>query len=110
MTSLLKETEDLLSRMSRPEKVRLLQWVVADLGETYPGIEFRHDVCGGAPCIVRTRIPVWILVQARKLGMQESDILRNYPTLNAQDLTEAWAYYRAHQNAVDAEITANEAE
>ncbi len=108
MNTLLEKTERLLSRMSRPDKVRLLQWVVADLGEAYPGIEFRQDVCGGAPCIVRTRIPVWTLVQAQKLGMRDSEILRNYPTLNAQDLAEAWAYYRAHRDAIEAEIAANE--
>jgi uncharacterized protein (DUF433 family) len=63
-----------------------------------PGIESLPGVSGGEPCIVRTRIPVWALVQARRLGTNEADLLRAYPTLRAQDLTNAWAYYRTHRN------------
>ncbi|MGQ9628291.1 MAG: DUF433 domain-containing protein [Anaerolineae bacterium] len=60
--SKLKEAEKLLSMMTRAEKMQLLQWVVRDLGDAFPGIESNPDVCGGEPCIVRTRIPVWVLV------------------------------------------------
>ena len=45
------------------------------------GVERTPGVCGGDPCIVRTRIPVWVLVQSRRLGMSEADILKSYPTL-----------------------------
>ncbi|MBN8733500.1 MAG: DUF433 domain-containing protein [Acidobacteria bacterium] len=27
----------------------------------FAGIEARPEVCGGAACIARTRIPVWVL-------------------------------------------------
>jgi len=57
--------------------------------EAFPGIESRPDVCGGEACIVRTRIPVWLLVQARRLNTSESDLLRAYPTLHAEDLASA---------------------
>ena len=62
--------------MSWAEKAQILQWVVRDLGDAFPGIEIRRDINGGEPCIVRTRIPVWALVQARQLGASEADLLR----------------------------------
>ena len=74
-----------------------------------PGIESRPDVCGGDPCIVRTRIPVWVLVQARNLGTSEADLLRAYPALRAEDLANAWAYERAHREEIERQIRENEA-
>lgn len=106
--SALKEAEQLLARMTRGEKAQLLQWVASDLGEVFPGIESTPGVCGGEPCIVRTRIPVWVLEQARRLGSSEADLLRGYPTLRAEDLTNAWAYVRAHRDEIDHQIRENE--
>jgi uncharacterized protein (DUF433 family) len=106
--SVLHEIEQLLSGMSRAEKAQVLQWVVRDLGDAFPGIESRPDINGGEPCIVRTRIPVWVLVQARQLGASESDLLRDYPALRAEDLANAWAYARAHREEIEQEITENE--
>jgi uncharacterized protein (DUF433 family) len=105
----LEEVERALEKMSRGEKARVLQWIVRDLGDAFPGIESRPDVCGGEPRIVRTRIPVWLLVQARRLCATEADLLRSYPTLNAEDLTNAWAFARAHRNEIDQQIIENEA-
>ena len=65
-------------------------------------------MCGGEPCIVRTRIPVWVLAQARRLGSSEADLLRSFPTLRAEDLVNAWGYYRAHQEEIDRQIQENE--
>ena len=106
--SMLQEAEKILSSMTRAEKAQLLQWVVQDLGEAFPGIESNIDVCGGEPCIVRTRIPVWILEQARRLGTSEADLLKCYPTLRAEDLTNAWAYVRSHREEIDSQIHENE--
>ena len=107
--SALHEIEQLLAEMSRAEKAQVLQWVVRDLGDAFPGIESRPDVNGGEPCVVRTRIPVWVLVQARQLGASEADLLRNYPTLRAEDLANAWAYARAHREEIEQQISENEA-
>ena len=107
--SKLEEVERLLSEMTNSEKAQLLQWVVRDLGEAFPGIDTDPQVSGGEPCIVRTRIPVWVLEQARRLGTSESDILRSYPTLKAEDLTNAWAYVRAHRQEIEKQIEENEA-
>ena len=107
--SKLEEAERLLSEMTNSEKAQLLQWVVRDLGEAFPGIETDPQVSGGEPCIVRTRIPVWVLEQTRRLGTSESEILRSYPSLRAEDLTNAWAYVRAHRQEIDKQIEENEA-
>ena len=104
----LKETEKLLSKMTRAEKAQVLQWVARDLGEAFPGIESLPGVSGAEPCIVRTRIPVWMLVQARRLGTSEADLLRAYPTLRAEDLANAWAFYRAHKEEIEEQIRDNE--
>lgn len=106
--SALHEIEQLLSAISRAEKAQVLQWVVRDLGDAFPGIESRPDVNGGEPCIVRTRIPIWLLVQARQLGASEADLLRDYPTLRAEDLANAWAYARAHRDEIEQQIVENE--
>ena len=103
--STLDDAERLLSGMSRGEKAQLLQWVVRDLGDAFPGIDSTPGVGGGEPCIVRTRIPVWALEQARRLGISEADLLRSYPTLRAEDLSNAWAFVRLHRYQIDAQIT-----
>jgi len=65
-------------------------------------------VCGGEPCIVRTRIPVWVLEQARRLGTSEAELLRAYPTLRAVDLVNAWSYVHANREKIDQQIRDNE--
>ena len=94
--------------MNRAEKAQLLQWVVSDLGDAFPGIESTPDIVGGVPRIVRTRIPVWVLEQARRLGASEADLLRAYPTLQAEDLTHAWTYVRAHRAEINKQIETND--
>lgn len=82
--------------------------IVRDLAEAFPGIDSTPDVPGGEARIVRTRIPVWVLVQARRLGATEADLLRSYPTLRAKDLTNAWAYTRVHHDEIEQQILENE--
>jgi uncharacterized protein (DUF433 family) len=107
--SILQEVEQLLSKLTRAEKAKVLQWIVHDLGDAFPGIDSVANVCGGEPCIVRTRIPVWVLVQARRLGASEADLLRSYPNLRAEDLANAWAYFRLHRDEIEQQIAENEA-
>lgn len=95
----------MLSEMTRAE---LLRWIVRDLSDDFPGIESIPDVMGGVPCITRTRIPVWVLEQARRLGTSDADLLRDYPTLTVQDLANAWNFVRPHRSEIDAQIEANE--
>ncbi len=107
--STIQEAEKLLSGMTQGEKAQLLQLVARDIGDAYPGIDSIPSVCGGEPCIVRTRIPVWVLVNARELGTSEANLLRCYPTLRAEDLANAWAYFRSHRQEIELQIRENEA-
>lgn len=108
MTSTLQEAGALLPKMSAPDKAQLLQWVISDLTNVFPGIEKTLGVCGGDACIAKTRIPVWSLVNSRRLGMDDSEILYNFPTLNHEDLKNAWNYYRANEAEIDEQIRENQ--
>lgn len=100
--------ETTISELSRSEKVELLQWLVKDLGDSFSGIESTPNVCGGSACILRTRIPVWVLENVRRQGVTESELLQDYPTLTAQDLANAWSYIRSHREEIEREIIENE--
>jgi uncharacterized protein (DUF433 family) len=106
--SALETARELLTQMNRAEKAQLLQWTATDLGDAFPGIESRPGVCGGDPCIVRTRVTVWVLEQARRLGVSEAGLLSAYPTLRAEDLANAWAYVRSHGDEISRQIEENE--
>ena len=106
--STLRDVEDLLPSLTRAEKAQLLRVVVQDLDDSFPGVESTTGVCGGDPCIVRTRIPVWVMEQARRLGVSEEDLLRSYPALRAEDLASAWAYVRFHRSEIEDQIRDNE--
>lgn len=105
----LNDFEKMLPVLSPGEKAQILKWVVQDLGGAFPGIDSSPDVCGGEACIVRTRIPVWLLEQARRLGSSEQALLAAYPSLRAEDLVNAWAYARSHSGEIEAQILENEA-
>ena len=106
--STVDEAEKLLSRMTPGERAQLLHRIAQQSKDAFPGIDTIDDVCGGEPVIVRTRIPVWVLERARRLGSTEADLLRIYPGLRAEDLASAWAYVRSHQDEIDRQIRDNE--
>jgi uncharacterized protein (DUF433 family) len=106
--SALRQVEELLPSLSRAEKAQLLRLVVQELDDSFPGIDSTPGASGGEACIVRTRVPVWVLEQSRRLGMSEDALLRSYPTLRAEDLVNAWSYVRSHCNEIENEIRENE--
>jgi uncharacterized protein (DUF433 family) len=105
----LPEFENAVARLSSAEKAQVLRWLVQDLGDAFPGIESHSKVCGGEPCIVRTRIPVWLLESSRRQGLTEQVLLAAYPTLRAEDLVNAWNYARSHAAEIEGQIRDNEA-
>ena len=105
----LQKARQLLGELSPAEKAQLLQWVVQDLGDAFPGIEQSEGVLGGDARIVRTRIPVWLLVQARQQGLTDAQILASYPSLRAEDLANAWAYARTHHDEIERPLNEHEA-
>jgi uncharacterized protein (DUF433 family) len=104
----LRQVENLLQALTRAEKAELLRMVAQDLDDAFPGVESTPGVCGGEACIIRTRIPVWVLENARRLGASEEELLRSYPTLRAEDLANAWAYARSHGSEIEENIRENE--
>lgn len=79
-----------------------------ELSDAFPGIESAPDICGGAARIVRTRIAVWLLVQSRRLGASDADLLQSYPALRADDLANAWGHARALHEEIERQIQTNE--
>ncbi|HEY3118596.1 MAG TPA: DUF433 domain-containing protein [Chloroflexota bacterium] len=108
MTSL-DEIERLLPDLTPGERALLLQHVAQHLGEASPGIDSDPAICGGEPRIIRTRIPVWLLEQGRRLGLSEAALLESYPSLRAADLANAWAYVASHLEDIERQIAENEA-
>ena len=94
--------------MTPGEKAQLLQRIAQESNGAYPGIDAIDGVCGGEPVIVRTRMPVWVLEQARRLGSSEANMLRLYPGVRAEDLASAWTYVRSHRAEIDRQIRGNE--
>ncbi len=97
----LKEIEQELSRLPLAEKLQVLQTLFFSLTDVWPAIERSPDVVGGDACIVRTRIPVWSLVEYRRLGWSDVQILESFPTLRQADLTQAWAYAAAYPAEIE---------
>ncbi len=103
----IQQLEPQLAALSRAEKAELVQRLIRDIVNDWPGIEKNPDVTGGAACIVRTRIPVWVLENYRRLGWNEATLLENYPALRAADLVNAWAYVDAHPEEIEQAIHEN---
>jgi uncharacterized protein (DUF433 family) len=106
----LKELEPQLAALSRAEKAQALQLLALSIGDAWPGIEKIAGVMGGDACIIRTRIPIWMLENYRRLGWSESKILENFPTLRAVDLVNAWAYADSHKEEIEETIHSHESE
>jgi uncharacterized protein (DUF433 family) len=106
----LKEAKNVIANLSETDKEQLLRWLEKEVKNGFAGIEKTENVMGGAACVRQTRIPVWMLEQARRQGASEIDLLRNYPQLTAQDLANAWDYVNFHRAEIEANIAANEAD
>ena len=104
-----REIEAELTALSKAEKAEVVERLAQQISDAWPGIEKTSGIAGGAACIVRTRIPVWVLENYRRLGWTGAKILANYPPLRAADLVHAWAYVDAHRQEIDEAIRENEA-
>jgi uncharacterized protein (DUF433 family) len=104
----LKELTPQLLALTDPEKTEAIQLLSQSLNPSWRGIAKTPGVCGGSACIANTRIPVWVLSQAQRLGATESELLYDYPTLSASDLVNAWAYAEAFPNEIETAIQEND--
>ncbi len=106
MTALEKATA-ILPDMSQGEIAQLVQAAARAIAAGFPGVEKTPGVCGGSACVIRTRIPVWSIIEYMKMGVSEEKLLQNFPTLRTQDLANARAYYDANKAEIEAEILEN---
>jgi uncharacterized protein (DUF433 family) len=83
--------------------------LAARVAESQVDVERRPGVIGGSAGIRRTRIPVWVVEQARRLGLSESEILDAFPLLQTEDLRNAWVYVWTHRDEIDRDIDESEA-
>jgi uncharacterized protein (DUF433 family) len=104
----LKELEPQLLALTRAEKAQAISILAQSLSVSSSGIEKTPGVCGGDACVGNTRIPVWTLVNYRRLGATDAEILKDYPTLRLSDLKNAWAYAEANAEEIEANIQENE--
>jgi len=107
MTGTFDSIRDAVLHLPKGDQVRILSAVALEVADAHPGIDFQDNVCGGSARIIRTRIAVWLLESLRRNGKTDAELLAAYPSLNAEDLANAWNYARSHREAMDREIAAN---
>jgi uncharacterized protein (DUF433 family) len=64
-------------------------------------------VCGGAACVGMTRVAVWMLEDARRHGVGDLELLKDYPGLSVFDLEAAWQYVETHREEIAHAIQSN---
>ena len=71
----LKELQVQLLALTPEEKAQAIELLAQSLRKFWSGIQKTPGVCGGDACIRQTRIPVWVLVNARRLCISEAEHL-----------------------------------
>jgi uncharacterized protein (DUF433 family) len=75
-----------------------------------PLIRKTPGVCGGRACVGSRRLPVWGLVEYRRLGASDDQLLAQYdPPLTRAELDAAWRYAAEHPEEIAADLRDNEA-
>jgi len=100
----LKQLEAQLLLLKPSEQAAIIQLLSNNLANTWEGIGKTPNVMGGDACIRDTRIPVWLLISYRRLGLSEAKLLENYPDLSATDLANAWAYAAIYPSEIEIAI------
>jgi uncharacterized protein (DUF433 family) len=74
-----------------------------------PLIRKTPGVCGGRACIGSRRIPVWGLVEYRRLGAGDDQLMAQYdPPLTRAELDAAWRYAAEHPDEIATDVHDNE--
>lgn len=100
----LEKTSALIASLSPGEKAQLLAELLLSFNIPAVGISHTPGVCGGRACIRNTRIPVWSIVEAKKMGATDIDLLKSFEGLTAEDITNAMRYYQGHPDEIEADI------
>jgi uncharacterized protein (DUF433 family) len=86
----------------------LSHFLIQKTSNKFPSITKVPGVCGGEACIVNTRIPIWVLVEARELGYSNADLLASYPQISESSLADAWIYAESHIDEILSAIQRNQ--
>ncbi|WP_353260310.1 DUF433 domain-containing protein [Prochlorothrix hollandica] len=73
-------------------------------------IQKTPGVMGGAACVRKTRIAVWILVSLMQQGASSEELLLDYPGLTSLDLWATQVYYLRYPREIDDLIAAHDRE
>lgn len=106
--SKLEQVNVLINELTPEERTQVLAQIVALMNITQLGINHTPGVCGGRARIRDTRIPVWLVIEAKKSGAKDIEILQDFPELTAEDLTNAFRYYEGHQAEIEQDIKEQE--
>jgi uncharacterized protein (DUF433 family) len=72
-------------------------------------IQKTPGICGGDACLRDTRVPVWSVINALRLGASRAELLTYFVTpLSPADVQAALDYYEEHGEEIDTEIRLNE--
>ena len=82
--------------------------MASDLKTSGSWVQKTPGVWGGRACLRNTRITVSGLVNARRLGASDNQLLENIVGLTPDDLLQAWEYYRQHPAEIDEAIRLDE--
>lgn len=110
MSSLTRRIVSEIESVPEPLQEEVLDFVlfVKARADGHPGgIRRTPGVCGGEACIGASRIAVWMLEEARRAGVGELDMLKDYPGLCVNDLEAAWGYVEKHREEIEQAIGAN---
>jgi len=77
------------------------------MATTTSWVSARPHPDGAEACIRDTNINVWGLVEWRRHGLSDAEILQAVQGLTQDDLEAAWAYYAAHPAEIDEAIRRN---
>jgi len=62
------------------------------------------DICGGKARIRNTRIPVWTIIEAKKSGATDIEILQDFEGLTVEDMANASRYFEGHKEEIEQDL------
>ena len=107
----LQEALKLIEQLSPEDKLTIfaqLSTIIFQQDEAEGGIVKTEGICGGSARIANTRIPVSGIVESKRLGMTDEEILEAYPTLRLADIEQALLYYAKNRTEIEAELNEEE--
>lgn len=102
--SKLELVSTLIEDLTPEERGQILGQIVALMNVSELGIRHTPGICGGRARIRDTRIPVWTIIEAKKSGASDLEILQDFPGLTAEDLTNAVRYYEGHKVEIEQDL------